>query len=306
MKLGKIRLVRIGIEASAKGVASAAITTECLCYDPEVKRDDNYIAREAAFGLAGTMKGCRGPSTGKITIKRHLTGNGSTGLSAADTVLLQACGMLLSTLKFTPETDIADQKTISIDCWRDGKKERLTGAMGTWSMETEAGRPVMMTYELQGKYEDLGDEATPTATVDKTLPFKGGGSTFTIDGKGIGINKFTLAANNPVQMREDIAAAGGFAYFYIGAGRNYKAIADPEVEPAGTWDPSAISEAGTEAALSIIVTDGTTKLTVAAAACEILPTNVGVRGETLVWDALTIQINATTKDAEMSMESAGV
>jgi hypothetical protein len=306
MKLGKIRLVRIGIEASGKGVVSSAITTECLCYDPEVKRDDNYIAREAAFGLAGTMKGCRGPSTGKITIKRHLTGNGSTGLSAADTVLLQACGMLLSTLTFTPETHIADQKTITIDCWRDGHKERLTGCMGTWTMTFPRGMPVMMTYELSGKYEDLGDEDTPTATVDKTLPFKGASATFTIDGKGIGISECSLAANNPVQMREDIAAAGGFAYFFIGAGRNYKAIADPEVEPSGTWDPSAISEAGTEAALSIIVKDATTKLTIAAAACEILPTNVGVRGETLVWDGLTIQINATTVDAELSMVSAAV
>jgi hypothetical protein len=306
MKLGKIRLVRIGIEAVAKGTASAAITTECLCYDPEVKRDDNYIERPAAIGLAGRMKGCRGASTGRITIRRHLTSNGTTGLSAADTVLLQACGMLLSTLTFTPETHIADQKTITIDCWRDGHKERLTGCMGTWTMEAEAGKPVMMTYELQGKYEDLGDEATPAATIDKTLPFKGGGSTFSIGSEGMGISKFTLAANNPVEMREDIAAAGGFAYFIVGAGRNYTVTADPEVEPVADWDPSAINEAGTEGALSIVVADATTKLTIAAAACEILPTNLGTRGEKLIWDGLTIQINATTEDAELSMVSAAV
>lgn len=306
MKLGKKRLVRIGIEAVAKGTLSAAVTTECLCFDPEIKRDDNYIAREGAMGLAGTMKGCRGPSTGKITIRRHLTGNGTTGLSAADTALLQACGMLLSTLTFTPETHVTAQKTISIECWRDGHHERLTGCMGTWSMECEAGKPIMMTYELSGKYASLADETTPTATVDKTLPFRGASATFSIGAEGTGISSFTLAANSPVEMREDIAAPDGFAYFFIGAGRKPTCTADPEVEASTDWDVAGISEAGTEGALSIIVSDGTTKLTIAAAACEILPPNVGTRGEKLVWDGLNIQINATTEDAEMSMVSAAV
>jgi len=305
MKLGKIRLVRLGIESSAKGTPATSVTTECLCYDPEIKRDDNYIAREGAIGLAGRITGARGPQTGKCTIRKHLTSDGTDTLSDADLALFQACGMELDTGVLTPVTAIATQKTITVHTWRDGRKERLSGCMGTVSIEgAEVGKPVMATFELSGKYADLGDEDTPAASIDKTLPFKAGSCSFNIEGKGVGISRFTIAANNPVEMREDINAADGFAHFIVGAGRNWTWQIDPEVDAQATWDPVAISDAGTEGEASMVLTDGKVTVTIVAPACEILPPNMGVRGEKLIWDGLTLQCNVTTGDDEITLTMA--
>jgi hypothetical protein len=304
MKQGKLQLVRIGLEETPGTAVVPA--TELMCYEPALSRDDTFIQREAAVGLAGPIAGIEGPRTGKATLRAHLRSDGAATLEAGCLALLQGCGLAHALGVLTPATALTDQKSLSVNHWADGVKQRLHGAMGDWTLEGESGKPVMLTAELSGLYTWEGAEAVPAAVISVRKPFRAESITLSLGGVDLVCSKFSLKANNPVEPREDVSSPEGILCFAVMAGRRYVLTVDPEVQAPGDWDPATIFEAETEAALSIVLSDGDVSLTIAAPDCQILPPNLGTRGGKLVWDNLQLQANNTGGAGEISLTLAAV
>ncbi len=103
-------------------------------------------------------------------------------------------------------------------------------------------------------------------------------------------------------------AGGGAVAVTVTGDQRCKAITiDPELLPSATWDAESIFEAGTEGALSMVLSDGTAKCTIAAPKCQLMEPQHGTRGEKLIWDELEFQLNINAAaDDEITFTMAAV
>ncbi|NLF29730.1 MAG: hypothetical protein GX591_02445, partial [Planctomycetes bacterium] len=291
---GRVQLVRVSLEA-VKGTALAG-ATELWCYGPEVKRDDNAIqVEDAATGLGGPDDFLPGPATGTATLKTFLRpAAAGHALDAGILACLQACGLksALGALTIAAE---ADQKTLTIDRYVGGLMKRLHAAAGNWQLTAEYGKPVELQFDFNGKYTGFATAALPVPAQNLAPPLRSESMTLTLadigPAGGLKVSKLTLNANNPVEPREDLTATLGIGYYMIGAGRRYVVELDPEAAALADWNPEAIHEAGTTGELTVVLTDGTTTMTLTAPRVQLLPMGDGVRGSKLIYANWRAQCN---------------
>ncbi|HUX16611.1 MAG TPA: phage tail tube protein [Phycisphaerae bacterium] len=302
VKLGRRRIIRVALETT-QGSPIAPATVELLCYDAKIQPDDNMIVREPNGEYGGRAVSARGPATCTVTFTAELRGNGGTGLDAGLAVALQGCGIKQTTLVYTPLTDVASQKTITIDVWRDGHYERCYGAMGTFELAGEMGQRAMLNFTFSGLYAELTDEIVPTPSHTAMVPFRMAGGTLTLGTLSPKISRFSLNPNNPVEPREDIDADEGVGHYIIGPGRNWTVGMDPEDPAAATYDFRALWLALETAALSLLLTDGTTNVTIAAPVVQMMPPQEALRDSKLVYE-LTGQCCSSAGDDEVTITTA--
>jgi len=304
VKLGRRRVIRVDLE-TVQGTAEDPPTLEVLCYDAKIQPDDQMIAREPDGAAGGRIKSERGPATCTCTFRAELRSDGTDALDEGVGACLQACGLNLAASVYSPQTVVSSQQTVTIDVWRDGHYERCYGAMGNYTLSGEFGKQVFLEFTFQGLYSQLTDEAMASPSHSVQPPLRAAACTLTLGAYTPKISRFSITPNNPVEPREDVTAAEGVAHYIIGPGRNYVVEMDPEDPATETYDFRGLWLAKTEAALSLLLTDGTVNVTIAAPKLQQMPPQEGMRDSKATFD-MQGQCNADSGDDELTITTAAV
>lgn len=304
VKLGRRRIIQVKLEA-AKGTALEG-DTHVLVYDPIINPEDTFQTRQPSGRSAGNAPGVVGEHKGKCTFKTELRSDGVNALNAGLEILLQCCGMKLAASVYKPCTAVTDQKTCTIDVYEDGLMKRLYGAMGTYNIAGEYGKQVFLELDFSGIWSAPTDVALPTPALAAQLPIRMASGVFTIGAETPKISTFGLNPNNEVVQREDITTASALAHYLV-AGRDPQVTMDMEAESVADHDAYGLWLAGTEAALSLLLTDGTVNVTIAAPKVQYKQVAAGDRDGKLTHD-LTGQCNtnADAGDDDFSITTAAV
>ena len=257
--LTRKRVIKVILEAT-KGTKLAG-TSAILVFDLEINPTAPYEERKGTGLYRGHKEiGVLGERSGTCKFSAELRGDGSQGLDAGLAILLQACGLKKTVEVYQVHSTHTDDETISIDVWEDGVKKGLAGASGNVTFEGENGGRMMCNFEFFGVWQAPIDEALPAYAPGTTAPMMMQGGTFTLATESIMISKFSLnMGSNPVP-RYDVDAAGGIIYYMI---TDYDTVLgiDPEADKIAGYDYHGVWLAGTEAAVSLALTDGTDIIT---------------------------------------------
>ncbi len=288
------KLMKVSLE-TVQGTAVAgtahAFITEC-----NINPDETAEDRKPHGASAGNAPSSPGELTGTCSFQVELRSNGATALDAGLEVLLQGCGLKLTAGVYAPTTIIADQKTITIDVFEDGQKKQIYGAMGNVTIEGTAAKRIMCRFEFKGVWLTPVAAALPVVVPSRVLPMRLAGATLTCHGQSSMISKFTFNPQMVTKAREDVSKAAAIGHMII-TDRNPTIGMDPEAELPAGHDAYGIWQAGTEAAISLAMTDGTKTLTLAGAKLEYRQVTEGDRDGILTHELNgQFNINADTDD----------
>jgi len=262
------RVLQLGDEGATKGTAAAG-DTHVYAFDAAINPDDTFIQRRPVGQTGGNLDGVVGARTGAAKFKVELRSASSTTLNAGVSLLLQAAGFKLATLVYTPSIVEADQKSLTIDMYEDGLLKRLTGGAGNLTMNAEIGGLVYLDCDFKGVWVAPTDVALGTASPAAVVPMRFAASTLTITPTALGaytpkVSKFSLSLNANVILRPDQSKSSGYSYGLI-TDVDPTIELDLEADNAATHDAYGLWLAGTNAALSMLLQDATTKATIAGA-----------------------------------------
>lgn len=286
--LTRKRVIKVALE-DPMGTKVAG-TQAVFCFDLDINSTAPFNERKGTGLYRGqTEQGTLGALSGHCSFKAELRGNGSSGMDAALAILLQACGFVKSVETYTLHSTHANDKTISIDVWEDGKKKGLAGVSGNVTFEGEAGERMFCNFEFDGIWQTPIDEALPAYVPSTVLPMTLKGGTFTLATESIKISRISLTPGSVVVNRADVDASSGIAYFMI---TDYDPVVtmDPESDLVAGYDYHGAWLAGTEAALSYALTDGTDTITFTAPKLQYREIKEGDREGIQIYD-ITAQAN---------------
>lgn len=240
-----------------KGTAETTGLLDVYCLgEPDIKPTGPFDGRKGGgIYLGHTQAGVIGEKSGSLSCTVELRGNGSTGMDEGLAELLKASVLAATAQVYQVTSSPANHKTCTIFVFRDGKKEVLSGAMGTVTLEGETGKSIKCNFEFKGIYSTPIDEALPAFAPGSTLPPIMANGTFTITAVAKLVSKFSLAMNNDVQMRWDVNAVSGIYHAHI-VDFDPVFTCDFESDLVATYDIYSAWAAGTLAALQIIVGTG--------------------------------------------------
>ena len=118
----------------------------------------------------------------------------------------------------------------------------------------------MCNFEFSGVWQAVVDAALPAYAPATRAPLRLQGGTWTLGGESIKIGKYSLDMGNVVVPRLDVDSAGGIIYSMITDFDPTLSI-DPEADLVAGYDFNGLWLAGTEAAASAKVSDGTDSVT---------------------------------------------
>lgn len=176
----------------------------------------------------------------EVSFKSDLKGSGTRG--ARPTVgwegdLLQACGMSETvtpdvSIVYSPVSDDADFKSITLYVYRDGHFHKVLGCRGTWKLIAEAGKQLVVEWKFNGIFSSVTDDTAAACTYSAVVPELVVSGALTMDGDAHVASKVELDINNTLSMKKSINAPTGIGGYEI-TGR----------APNGNFDPEAVAEA---------------------------------------------------------------
>ena len=150
----------------------------------------------------------------------------------------------------------------------------------------------MLNFDFKGICIAPTDVAMPAYAPSTRAPLRMQAGTFTLATLAIKIAKFNLKMNNVVTMRGDVTGVGGIAYYLVGDYDPQVSI-DPEADLVAGYDYFGAFLAGTEAAVSLVVTDATDIVTFTIPKVQYKEIKEADRGGIQIYD-LTGQCNITS------------
>jgi hypothetical protein len=194
-----------------------------------------------------------GARYGSITFDTWFAGK-SAGVAPETSPLFKACGMTEATsggvsVTYTPDPDYA----LGVTLWFNvnGVLYEMNGAVGTWSMDGETGKPLIIHWEFSGIYVAVVDAAlTGSPVFDATVPPVLLSAGMSWDAASLIISKFSLAKNNEIAMRKSVSAATGYQGFKV-ITRNPEGSFTGEFEKVANHDFFADVLADNDAALTL-------------------------------------------------------
>lgn len=250
-------LIGAGEESTAGSAATvttalAMVFTDYSCEAGEMMADG---MRESNLGLIGKQSGER-LGTLRFTMDLEYAGPFVS--------LLTMAGYKLDTGAYHPTRDMSARKTWTFKCWEDGRVKTLTGCCGNGTIRCAAGRRALATWEIQGVWNAPADAAMPTRPTITALPWTSASSALTIGGAAIPYtDEVTINLGATVARRLSAAATGGIAHMYVADIKPTIAL-NCEARLITNRDVYGLLLAGTQAAFSYQLTDGTHTLTFAA------------------------------------------
>jgi len=283
--------------------AKVAATSAILAFDHDINSTAPFEERKGTGLYRGHERiGSLGALSGSCKFKTELRGNGSTGMDTGLAILLQGAGLAKTSESYQVHSAHSADKTLSIDVWEDGLKKGLRGASSDLTISGENGGKVMCDFDFQGIWQTPTDEALPAYSPGSGAVLKMQGGTFTIATNAIKIAKFSLKLGCKVVPRYDMTAVGGIAYYMI---TDYDPILsiDPETDLVAGYDYHGVWLAGTEAAVSLVLTNGTTKVTFTLPAVQCRELSEGDRDGIQIYD-FTGQCNHSSGDDAVTIVAA--
>ncbi|MGA1979460.1 MAG: hypothetical protein ABSG99_02690 [Sedimentisphaerales bacterium] len=287
---------------SAKGTKVAA-TSAILAYDLAIDSTAPFEERKGTGLYRGQERvGTLGALSGSCKFKTELRGNGTSGMDTGLAILLQGCGLKQTSESYQIHSAPADDKTISIDVFEDGVQKGLRGASSDLTIGGENGGKVMCDFDFQGIWQAPVYGALPSWTPGTGAVLKMQGGTFTLANATIKIAKFSLKLGCKVVPRYDMTAAGGIIYYMI---TDYDPVLsiDPEAALVADHDYYGLWLAGTPAAVSLVLTNGTTKVTITLPAVQYKELKEGDRDGIQIYD-LTGQCNHSSGNDAVTIAAA--
>jgi len=284
-----------------------AVDTAIKVFDLDIAPTAEFIERKGSGVYLGQNNaGVLGALSASCSFQTELRGNGSSGLEAGLAILLQACGYAKTSEVYNASSDYASQATISIAVWQDGKKKTMAGCSGNVTFEGETGDRLMCSFEFSGKWAAPIDDTISAVAESTATPMMLKGGTFTLGGESIKVASVNLNMNCQVTARPDIDDASGIGN-YIVADWDPTLQLVAEADLVGTFLPGynyyGIWLAGTEAAVSLLLTDGTVNVTFAIPAAQIKEIK-NSDGDGIEMEDLTYQCNNSSGDDAVTITAA--
>ncbi len=200
----------------ASGTAEVSITPDYTTLD---------TAQTAVTVTSGTAI-----SVGSHGAKLTLTFTGNLTVGWAWQMAILPIGLRLDPITLNPQS-------ITLHLYLNGILHVMTGCVGTYSIQADAGKFATVTFDFTGFYNAVTDVTFPTNYVfEDQLPAQVQLGKIVIDqGFQPIVNSFTLDIANTVSQRDDINAANGLIGFRI-SDRKPKGGIDPEAELVATED----------------------------------------------------------------------
>lgn len=287
--LARLEAIQVKLEA-AKGTAETTGFTDILVYDMKMTPTSGYDRRGGAGACLGNnTPGVVTDRTGTSSFSMELSTTGSAGLNAGLAILFQACGLAQTSEVYQVHSTFANQKTITIKYFQGGLLRVLYGAMGNVTISGEQGKRVMCAFDFSGIYTIATDVALPAFAPTSRQPMKFGSvdgthvAAFTLNSAAKNISKFQLNLQNEVGFRSSPAGVGGIGSAIIGHYDPQLTI-DPEADAVATYAFESLWLAGTEHAVSILLSDGTDKVTFTLPKVQAKSVPMGVRENILVYE----------------------
>lgn len=292
---------------TVKGTAETTGMLDVYCLgEPDIKPTGPFDGRKGGgIYLGHTEAGVIGEKSGSLSCTVELRGDGASGMDTGLAELLQACVLAETGAVYQVTSNNTNHKTVTLFVFRDGKKEVLSGAMGTVTLEGETGKTIKCNFEFKGIYSTPSDVALPAFAPGATLPPIMANGTFTIAAVAKLVSKFSLAMNNDVQLRWDANAASGIYHAHI---IDFDPVftCDIESDKVANYDVYGAWLAGTLAALSIVVGSGAgEQITIAAPKLQYREIPHADREGTQV-NEITAQCNHDSGDDSVSITVAAV
>lgn len=233
-----------GVDATP--TTSGAENDFILAIDAQYSPDFQMIERNYMRPSLSRTPHIMGRQLASLTFTTEVFGTGvaaSTGTEEAATPkwadLLEACAFGATTVTtpagkaYSPIT--GNQKTITLYCYYDGLLHKLTGAMGTFVLNAEAGQIATIQWTFTGVHNNPTAAVTPTPEFPLINPALVESCTLTLGGtaSGLLIQNIGIDIQNNVVPRADANSAKGFNSFYI-TGRNGQVTINPEQIPEAT------------------------------------------------------------------------
>lgn len=189
------------------------------------------IDRPIIKNTKGKLAQVYGGSLAEISFDVEIKGSGTAGAAPEINDLLVACGMAetvvaSTSVTYTPATD--DQQYITIYYMQDGVRRILEDAVGTFSLNLEAGGVGMISFTFTGHKGTASDTAFGAGTFQSTVPAPVINGAFAIGGYSASVSKLSIDRGNQIVTPADISTADGFGQIRI---------ADWDI--TGSFDPLA-------------------------------------------------------------------
>ena len=307
--LTRKRIIKVAIESPMGG--KVAGTSAILAFDLDINSTAPFEDRKGTGLCRGHERaGTLGALSGSCKFKTELRGNGSSGLDAGLAILFQAAGLVKTSESYQVHSVHSADKTISLDVWEGGVvggavgvKKGLAGASSDLTISGENGGRAMCEFDFLGKWQAPVAEAPAADSPGAGAVLKLQSGTFTLAEKTIKISKFNLKLGCKVVPRYDMTASGGIAYYMI---TDYDPIfsIDPEAALIADYDYYGAWLGGIEAAVSLVLTNGTTKVTITLPKVQYKELKEGDRDGIQIYD-LTGQCNHSSGNDAVTIAAAG-
>lgn len=166
--LKRVRVLGAKVEA-VPGVAETIANVDCQynVFDAEMQPDIEFFERPLQ-GSFNHLRGALGARGATCTFRTEVYGGANATASPAWVTFLQGCGMTNSSNEWTftsgsVGTTSGSQRTLTIDLFENGKRKRMRGAMGTFTVNLPTGRPAFIEWTFNGIWVAPNDTAIPSA-----------------------------------------------------------------------------------------------------------------------------------------------
>jgi hypothetical protein len=262
--------------------------------------DDNTLDRElqAAKGQDSSEPGTK---TGTCTFETEITGG--TAVPNWASLLLPACDW-----EDTGGVYYAahGETTLTLVVYRDGLKQTLYGARGTFEVMCDTGQIPRISWTFTGKYAAEADASILDPTYETALApaFQGGTNTVTIGTFSPLASSMRISANNTVVYREsanDPHTESTGVYAAAITDRRPTLTIDPETVSIASKDWGAIRTAKTEQVITVNLgtAAASNRATITSDRAQVIRRPIDQRNGLLV-NQLTFQLNGASNSLYFS------
>jgi hypothetical protein len=204
----------------------------------------------------------------KVKFSTELIGSGTVGDATipgykAIDALIQACAftstsVASTSITYAPVSSAASGsyygpgKSVTLECYKDGLKYIVAGALGTCKKRIIAGQFGFLDFEFWGMYSAPTDVSVPTVTITAPVPAVFQSATISVQGFAAILREIEIDVANAVSMRLDAASANAVKGFVI-TDRDPKGMVKVEGESVAVHDFYGKLISGAEASSSFVL-----------------------------------------------------
>lgn len=241
---------------------------------------------------------------GTCKIVHDITYNG-TDIPTWASVLLPACGWVDSAGTFSPRSEGpgSNVKTLTIGHYKDGKRQLLSGAMGTFKIVCPTGKLAYIEFTFTGKYSsNETDTALITPTYPTVAPLRFAAGALTWNSVALCTSNVEIDAGNSVIMRECVNASDRSGYISaLVTDRAPVITADPESKLVATQDRDSLWLTPTAQAMVIQIGATGSSVTINAPKAQLENKQQGNRNNLMTDDLTWLATAGSSVDTELTI-----